>query len=159
MTAVPDPAAGSGGAETAGGAAAAWIDGGARGNPGPAGCGVVLDLGDGRREEHTVFIGTSTNNVAEYAALLAALARAADLGVRRLVVHSDSELLVKQMTGAYRVKAPHLQRLWLQASQLARRFGGCTFRHVRREHNRDADRLANLAMDTGRSTLPPPVGP
>jgi len=138
--------------------ATVWIDGGARGNPGPAGCGVVLDLGEAGREEHTLYIGTGTNNVAEYAALLAALARALELGVRRIVVHSDSELLVRQLTGAYRVKAPHLQRLWLRASQLARRFTSFSIRHVRRAQNKDADRLANLAMDSGESTLPVPEG-
>lgn len=138
--------------------AMAWIDGGARGNPGPAGCGIVLDLGDGRREEHTLFLGSQTNNVAEYAALLALLELAWTIGVRRLVVHSDSELLVRQMTGVYRVKAPHLQRLWLRASQRARSFASLTMRHVRRAQNAEADRLANQAMDTGQSTLPVPEG-
>ena len=139
-------------------AALAWVDGGSRGNPGLAGAGVVLELADGRREEHTLFLGTATNNVAEYAALLAALERARRLAVARIEVRSDSELLVKQMTGVYRVRKPHLQRLWLRAQQLARAFRGFAILHVVRGHNASADRLANLAMDSQESTLPVPEG-
>jgi len=135
--------------------AIAWIDGGSRGNPGEAGCGLVLELGGGR-EEHHLFIGRTTNNVAEYAALLAALERAAALGVTALDVASDSELLVKQMTGAYRVKQPHLQKLWLAAQQLARGLARFRIRHVPRAANAAADALANLAMDRHSSTLPRP---
>jgi len=135
--------------------ATAWVDGGSRGNPGEAGCGVVLDIG-GEREQHHLFIGRATNNVAEYAALLAALERARAVGVTEITVHSDSELLVKQMTGAYRVKQPHLQRLWLAAQQLARSFGRFSARHVPRAANAEADGLANVAMDGRSSTLPRP---
>jgi ribonuclease HI len=137
--------------------AKAWVDGGSRGNPGEAGCGVVLDLA-GAREEHFLFLGRATNNVAEYAALLAALERTQAVGATEIEVYSDSELLVKQMTGAYRVKQPHLQRLWLAAQQLARSFQRFTIRHVPRVANSDADRLANRAMDEKSSTLPRPKG-
>jgi ribonuclease HI len=135
--------------------AAAWVDGGARGNPGEAGCGVVLEL-DGTRELHHLYIGRATNNVAEYAGLLAALERARASGATELTVHSDSELLVKQMTGVYRVKQPHLQNLWLAAQQLARAFRRFQVRHVPRAANAEADRLANRAMDERTSTLPRP---
>lgn len=136
--------------------ATAWVDGGARGNPGEAGCGIVLELTDGRREEHSLFIGVATNNVAEYAALLAALERAAALGVRELAVRADSELLVRQMLGEYRVKARHLQPLWLRAQQLARSLDRFAIDHVERRANRAADRLANRAMDERGSSLPRP---
>jgi ribonuclease HI len=136
--------------------ATAWVDGGARGNPGEAGCGIVLEFADGRREEHTLFLGVATNNVAEYAALLAALERAVALGVRDLEVHADSELLVRQMGGEYRVKARHLQPLWLRAQQLARSLDRFAIDHVERRANRAADRLANRAMDERGSSLPRP---
>jgi ribonuclease HI len=137
--------------------AQAWVDGGSRGNPGDAGCGVILQLAD-VREEHYLFLGTATNNVAEYAALLVALERARSAGATEVEVCSDTELLVKQMNGAYRVKQPHLQRLWLAAQQLARSFARFTVRHVPRSANAAADRLANLAMDQKTSTLPRPKG-
>jgi ribonuclease HI len=137
--------------------AKAWVDGGSRGNPGEAGCGVVLELA-GAREEHYLFLGHTTNNVAEYAGLLAALERALAAGVSEVEVRSDSELLVKQMNGAYRVKQPHLQRLWLAAQQLVRSFARCTVKHVPRAANAEADRLANRAMDSRASTLPRPKG-
>ena len=138
--------------------ATAWVDGGSRGNPGEAGCGVVLDLADGRREEHSLFIGVATNNVAEYAALLAALERALALGVRDLAVRADSELLVRQMVGEYRVKARHLQPLWLRAQQLVRSLARFAISHVERGANRSADRLANRAIDSRSSSLPRPLG-
>jgi ribonuclease HI len=138
--------------------AVGWIDGGSRGNPGPAGCGIVIELSDGRRETHTLFLGTTTNNVAEYAALLALLERAAGLGVTRLEAHSDSELLVKQLNGEYRVKASHLQPLWLRAAELRRGFTRFAISHVPRAANAEADRLANRAMDERASTLPRPKG-
>ena len=116
---------------------------------------MVLELG-GERERHHLFIGRATNNVAEYAALIAVLERARSAGATEITVHSDSELLVKQMTGAYRVKQPHLQRLWLAAQQLARAFTRFAARHVPRAANAEADALANLAMDERTSTLPRP---
>ena len=137
--------------------AAAAIDGGARGNPGEAGCGILLKVG-GRREEHTLYLGTATNNVAEYAALLAALERAYVLGVDILEVTSDSQLLVEQMNGGYKVKAANLKPLWLQARMLAAGFRRFTITHVPRAANRAADELANRAMDERSSTLPRPKG-
>ena len=138
--------------------AVAAIDGGSRGNPGEAGCGVVLTLSTGTHEEHTVYLGRTTNNVAEYAGLLAAQERALVLGVSELRIQTDSELLIKQLHGQYRVKAPHLQPLYRRARELSAQFVRFTIRHVRREANGDADRLANQAIDTRASTLPVPAG-
>jgi len=133
------------------------IDGGARGNPGEAGCGIVLEFG-GRREEHTIYLGITTNNVAEYAALLAALERAHLLGLEELAVRSDSQLLVEQMNGGYRVKAPHLKPLWLRARTLAAGLRRFAIAYVPRKRNRTADALANRAMEQQASTLPRPEG-
>jgi probable phosphoglycerate mutase len=130
-----------------GGSARANIDGGSRGNPGPAGYGVHIELADGRVEELKGAIGVATNNVAEYSGLIAALTWASQRGVSRLHVRADSDLLVKQMRGEYRVKHPGLQPLFARAQALARQIGHVTFEHVRRELNTDADRLANEAMD------------
>jgi probable phosphoglycerate mutase len=127
--------------------ATASIDGGSRGNPGPAGYGVRIEQADGTIVELKEFLGTQTNNVAEYRALLAALRWAAGHGVSPLLVRSDSELLVRQMRGEYRVKNAGLQPLYEEAQSLMRRIGGVTFEHVGREFNKDADRLANEAMD------------
>ena len=126
----------------------AYIDGGSRGNPGPAGYGVqIVDDEGGVVAELHGSLAHTTNNGAEYNGLLAALAWAADHGHRALHVRSDSELLVKQMRGEYRVKNPGLQPLYQDARLLAARIGRVTFEHVRREKNKEADRLANLAMD------------
>jgi probable phosphoglycerate mutase len=130
-----------------GGSAVANIDGGARGNPGPAAYGVRIELDDGRVIELKQAVGVATNNVAEYRGLLAALDWAATHGVETLHVKSDSDLLVKQMRGEYRVKHPGLQPLWEQARDLAKRIRHVRYEHVRREFNKDADRLANEAMD------------
>ena len=130
-----------------GGSARANIDGGSRGNPGPAGYGVRIERQDGTVVELKESIGVATNNVAEYSGLIAALAWAVAQGVSRLHVRADSDLLVKQMRGEYRVKSPGLQPLAEQARALARQIGDVTFEHVRRELNKDADRLANQAMD------------
>jgi ribonuclease HI len=129
------------------GAAILRIDGASRGNPGPAGCGVIVEDADGGREEHTRYLGRATNNAAEYQALLLGLGRAAALGYRRVEVRSDSELLVRQMTGAYRVKHPELLSLHRAARRLLETFEQVRFTHVDREANADADRLANLAID------------
>ena len=110
-----------------GGSAEASIDGGSRGNPGPAGYGVRLELEDGTVVELKASLGTCTNNVAEYSGLLAALDWAVVRGVSRLHVRSDSELLVRQMRGEYRVKSPGLQPLHEQARRLARRIARVTF--------------------------------
>jgi ribonuclease HI len=130
-----------------GGSAIANIDGGARGNPGPAGYGVWIQRSDGSVVELKEAVGVATNNVAEYRGLLAALDWAAINGIETLHIKSDSDLLVKQMRGEYRVKHPGLQPLWEQARGLAKQIRHVQFEHVRREHNKEADRLANEAMD------------
>ncbi len=123
-------------------------DGGARGNPGPAAYGYVLEAADGTvLDARGEAIGTATNNVAEYRALLAGLERAVELGVDELEVVSDSELLVKQMRGEYKVKNEALRTLWEDAGRLARRLGRVEFTAVRREHNELADALVNEALD------------
>jgi len=134
-----------------GGSAIANIDGGSRGNPGPAGYGVRIEQSDGTILELKEFLGSCTNNIAEYSGLIAALRWAAEHAVSELRVRSDSELLVKQMRGEYRVKNPGLLPLYEDARALIRKIGGVTFEHVRREFNKDADRLANEAMDEGVS--------
>ena len=135
------------GREDAGGSAVANVDGGSRGNPGPAGYGVRIEREDGTVVELKDSLVSATNNVAEYNGLLAALRWAIAHGIERLHVRSDSELLVKQMKGEYRVKNAGLQPLYEEARGLVRRIRHVRFEHVRREMNKDADRLANEAMD------------
>jgi ribonuclease HI len=126
----------------------AYIDGGARGNPGPAAYGVRIEHTDGTLiEEFAESIGTATNNVAEYRGLLAALEWAKAHGHRDLHVRSDSLLLVQQMLGNYKVKNPGLLPLHAKARLLAHEIGNATFEHVGRAKNAHADRLANTAMD------------
>jgi len=125
-------------------------DGGARGNPGPAAYGYVLEAEDGDvLAAHGERIGRATNNVAEYRGLLAGMAKAAELGVDELEVVSDSELLVKQMQGEYRVKNETLRELWDEAQDLDRKFRRVRYTAVRRAHNELADRLVNEALDAG----------
>ena len=125
-----------------------FTDGGARGNPGPAAYGYVLESEDGHvLAAHGEAIGRATNNVAEYSGLVAGLAKAADVGVRELEVVSDSELLVKQMRGEYKVKNEALRELWEEASDLEKKFGRVSYTAVRRAHNELADRLVNEALD------------
>ena len=135
-----------------GGSASANIDGGSRGNPGPAGYGVRIEREDGTIVELKEALPLATNNVAEYNGLLAALRWALANGIATLHIRSDSELLVKQMKGQYRVKNAGLQPLYEEAASLTRRIGRVTFEHVRREFNKDADRLANEAMDEAART-------
>lgn len=137
--------------------AIAWIDGGARGNPGPAGYGVHIESADGRllTELHEA-IGDATNNVAEYRSLIAALDYLAAHGHRDVVIRSDSELMMKQMRGEYKVRAPSLRPLHVQASAVAARLGRVVFEHVPREQNARADLLANLAMDGAAAAPEPP---
>ena len=124
------------------------IDGGARGNPGPAGFGVVIRDADGNMlDELHGALGVATNNVAEYNGLLAALRWAKEHGHTAMHVKADSLLLVEQMRGNYKVKHPGLQPLHARARLLAHEIGRVTFEHVRREFNKDADRLSNLGMD------------
>ena len=125
-----------------------YTDGGARGNPGPAAYGFVLEHPDGSViAAHGEAIGVATNNVAEYRALIAGLEKAVEVGVRQLEVVSDSELLVKQMKGEYRVKNEALRELSTRAARLARQIGRVRWTSVRREHNELADRLVNEALD------------
>ena len=132
----------------------AYIDGGARGNPGPAGYGVHIQDPDGNvLDQLHGGLGIATNNVAEYNGLLAALGWAAARGHRKVHIRADSELLVKQMRGEYKVKHEGLKPLFLQACALIRRIGDVTFEHVRREYNKDADRLSNLGMDEAEQML------
>jgi len=127
-------------------------DGGARGNPGPAAYGYVLEASDGTvLDARGEAIGVATNNVAEYRALLAGLERAAELGVDELEVVSDSELLVKQMRGEYKVKNAALRELWEEAGRLARRLDRVEYTAVRRELNELADALVNEALDRAES--------
>jgi ribonuclease HI len=123
-------------------------DGGARGNPGPAAYGYVLETEDGTvLDAHGETIGVATNNVAEYRALIAGLEKALELGVGEVEVVSDSELMVKQMRGEYRVKNEALRGLFFEASRLARQVGNVSYTAVRREHNTLADQLVNDALD------------
>jgi ribonuclease HI len=125
-----------------------FTDGGARGNPGPAAYGYVLEAEDGTvLAAHGEKIGIATNNVAEYSALIAGLQKALELGLDEVEVVSDSELMVKQMTGVYRVKNEALRELSLEAGRLARQIGDVDYTAVRREHNRLADQLVNDALD------------
>jgi ribonuclease HI len=125
-----------------------WTDGGARGNPGPAAYGYVLEAEDGTvLAAHGEAIGEATNNVAEYRALVAGLEKAVELAVDEIEVVSDSELLVRQMRGEYRVKNEALRELSEEAKMLARRLRSVRYTAVRREHNELADRLVNEALD------------
>lgn len=155
------PAAGRGaaaGAVVPDAAAGAWpeevtvhIDGGSRGNPGEAGVGVFFQDSAGTPLQRIArYIGRATNNTAEYQALLVALARAREAGVKHLRVFSDSELLVNQVNGRYRTTVPHLQQLLQEAIRLMRDIKRVDVAHVRREQNREADALANEAMDNQR---------
>ena len=129
------------------------IDGGARGNPGPAGAGVVIRTDDDQTAiyEGGLFLGRATNNVAEYSGMLAGLEQAHRLGATRVRVVSDSQLMVRQMNGVYRVKNAGLLPLYEKARRLAGRFEQCAFEFVRREQNTEADRLVNLAIDQMRN--------
>ena len=123
-------------------------DGGSRGNPGPAAYAYVLEAEDGTvLAAHGEAIGVATNNVAEYSALVAGLEKAVEIGVSELEVISDSELMVKQMRGEYRVKNEALRDLSAQASRLAGKLGSVSYKAVRREQNKLADQLVNEALD------------
>jgi probable phosphoglycerate mutase len=129
----------------------AHVDGGARGNPGPAGYGVAINDGSGHPvAELSEYLGHHTNNYAEYQGLIAALRYAAEHQIKALKVISDSELMVRQMKGIYKVRHPELRKLYDQAQQLVRGLEHFEIRHAMREHNQTADRLANEAMNRGR---------
>jgi ribonuclease H / adenosylcobalamin/alpha-ribazole phosphatase len=124
-------------------------DGGARGNPGPAAYGYVLETDDGTvLDARGETIGVATNNVAEYRGLIAGLAKALEVGVTQLEVVSDSELVVRQMTGDYKVKKDTLRELWAEATHLAGKLDRVDYTAVRRAHNELADRLVNEALDS-----------
>jgi probable phosphoglycerate mutase len=124
-------------------------DGAARGNPGPAGAGAIVVSEEGDvLAEVAEGLGETTNNVAEYTAAIRGLEAADRVGAREVLLRSDSLLLVRQLTGHYRVKSAHLQPLHRQVKQLATRFDRVTYEHVPRERNVEADRLANLGVDT-----------
>ena len=135
---------------TRGGSVRIWVDGACRGNPGPASIGGVIRDAQGLLlREVSETLGTATNNIAEYTALIRALEEAKALGADEVEAMSDSLLLVKQMAGEYRVKHPNLKPLHAKARALARGFARFAFTHVPREENREADRLANQALDRG----------
>jgi ribonuclease HI len=125
-----------------------WVDGGSRGNPGPAAVGYrIQDDAGAVLDEAGEVIGVATNNEAEYRALITAFGRAARLGASEVEVRADSQLLMRQMTGKYRVKSPHLRELWREAQQAADRFERVRYVEVRRTENTEADRQVNLALD------------
>ncbi len=125
----------------------AYADGGSRGNPGPAGIGALLQRDGVTVAEISEAIGVATNNVAEYTALIRILEKALELGFKKIQVRMDSELAVKQMKGLYKVKNEGLLPLFQQAQVLSKRFDLFSIIHVRREMNKEADKLANQAMD------------
>ncbi|MEK7606950.1 MAG: ribonuclease HI family protein [Patescibacteria group bacterium] len=125
-----------------------YTDGGARGNPGPAGIGIVIQDAKGKMiEEFGRYIGETTNNQAEYRALLAALERCTELGAKEVECRLDSELVVKQMRREYKVKDPGLAAIFVQVWNLMIHFKKITFHHIPRERNKDADRMVNDALD------------
>ena len=126
----------------------AHVDGGARGNPGPAGYGVVIENQQGTRiAEFSRYLGHRTNNFAEYSGLVAALSYVLEHKHAALRVLSDSELMVRQMNGVYKVRSPELRPLYEEAKRLSRQLQWFRIEHVRRDKNAEADRLANEAMD------------
>src|SRR5271169_1716583 len=131
----------------------AHVDGGARGNPGPAGYGLVIHDPQGKKiAELSQYLGHHTNNYAEYNGLLAALRYAIAHHISSLKIISDSELMVRQMKGIYKVRHPELRKLYDEAQHLTAQIEHIEIRHALREHNQDADRLANEAMDRGRNS-------
>jgi ribonuclease HI len=131
-----------------------YIDGGSRGNPGPSAFAFVIQTPDGPPIEQHGRLPDTTNNIAEYTALVKALEKAADLNLSRLAIHSDSELLVKQMNGEYRVKNPDIKLLYDEAKTLVDRFASVTLTHIRREFNKRADQLCNINLDEGKTKAP-----
>jgi ribonuclease HI len=123
-------------------------DGGARGNPGPAGIGAVIqDLNGNQLKAIKEYIGETTNNQAEYRALLRGLTEVAAMGADKVTCYLDSELVVKQLNGQYKIKEPGLQDLAMDVIRLKQKFKEISFKHVRREHNAAADKLVNEALD------------
>lgn len=138
----------------------AHVDGGARGNPGPAGYGVVITDPQGKKlAEISQYLGHATNNYAEYNGLLAALRYAIAQKIQSLKIISDSELMVRQMKGVYKVRHPELRKLYDEAQHLTAQIEHVEIRHALREHNQNADRLANQAMDRGKGSPRGEAGP
>lgn len=127
-----------------------YVDGGSRGNPGPAGAGAVIQIDGNVEATVSKFLGNTTNNVAEYSGLVLALEKALDLGIKNVDVYMDSELVVKQMNGLYKVKNEKLLPLFITARSFAAKFSSFKISHVRREQNKIADSLANEAMDNAQ---------
>ena len=126
-----------------------WVDGASRGNPGPAAIGAVIKDEQGRLHARiSRRIGITTNNQAEYRAIIAALEKAISLGVRQVEINSDSQLVVRQINGRYRVKKPELKPLYQQVKQLQGSLEGFAVAHIPREQNSEADGLANKALDS-----------
>ncbi|NQT95567.1 MAG: ribonuclease HI family protein [Candidatus Omnitrophica bacterium] len=124
-----------------------FIDGAARGNPGPAGIGVVVTDGSGLVKEVAKYIGEATNNVAEYTALIFGMEEVRNLGAKELVINTDSELLAKQLGGEYKVKSQTLKGLYAKVTKMLDSFNEIRVNHINREENKGADRLANKAID------------
>jgi len=125
-----------------------YTDGAARGNPGPAGAGAFICMGDGKAvAEIAEYLGETTNNVAEYKGLLFGLEKLIELGARDVEIRADSELMVRQLNGQYKVKHPNLIPLYREALELLRKIPSFKIIHVRREQNKEADRLSNEAID------------
>ncbi len=125
-----------------------WVDGASRGNPGRAAIGVIINDEQGELMARiSQRIGTTTNNQAEYRAIIAALEKAIELGATHVVINSDSELVVRQLNGRYRVKNAHLKPLYQKIKQLQSSLEEFTITHIPREQNKEADRLANKALD------------
>jgi len=129
------------------GEAVAFCDGASRGNPGEAGYGYMILYPDGKKEEGWGYIGTATNNVAEYYGILAVMRRLSEEGIRRALIHMDSELVVRQLNGEYRVKSPGLKELYREVCTLMEMFDTLRVRHLPRRENAVADSLANKALD------------
>lgn len=128
-----------------------YTDGGSRGNPGPSGCGVFLSSQDGSIiEKKYKYIGVATNNIAEYTAVLLGVRRAIELGATCIDLRADSLLVIEQLSGNYRIKNAQLKEIYLEIQEMIQKWGGkISFTHVRREQNTEADRLSNVAMDSG----------
>ncbi len=124
------------------------IDGACRGNPGPASAGVILRDSTGKIVDKVgAYIGTATNNIAEYTSLIVGLKLALKHGANQILVRSDSQLMVRQMTGVYKIKSDHLRKLAMEAASLARQFDSIQYQSVPRAQNADADKIANEALD------------
>jgi len=125
-----------------------FIDGASRGNPGPSAAAAIFYNSSGKfLKQISKFLGNATNNMAEYAGLLIALDLALQLNVRQIEIHSDSDILIKQMKGVYKIKSPNLKHLYLQAKEKAQKFDIVTFKHIPREMNHAADALCNNLLD------------